>query len=192
MDEKKLLLNKAAYEIFLQNGYKATNIVEISKKAGISVGAFYKYYDSKEDLFTEIYIRENEKMRGALLKEIDWNLHPLQVMEELFQYIQEHMLNNKILAEWNNSKINDRLQQYYLSEEGINNNSFHQFLLNYIDRYLKKSGYREDEIAKIIRVYEMMYFIDCNVKEEEFADKTETLRVMLHYFIQGVLKSKLK
>lgn len=190
MDEKKIALDKAAYEIFLKNGYKNTNIAEISKKAGISVGAFYKYYDSKEDIFVDIYIRENESMRSKLLNKMNWKLQPLEVMTELFQYIEKNMLNNKILAEWNNPKLNDKLRNYYLSEEGIRNNSFHQFILSYIKKYLVELGYQEDEIAKIIRVYEMTYFIDCNVTEEEFAGKNETLKVMLNYFIQGVLQDK--
>lgn len=190
MDDKKPVLDRVAYEIFLKKGYKNTNVAEISKEAGISVGAFYKYYDSKEAIFAEIYIRENEAMRAGLVERVDWNLPALLVMEEIFGYIQEKMLSNKILAEWNNPKIHERMRHYYLSEEGIAGNSFHRFLLDYIRRYLEQSGYDAEEIRKIVRVYEMMYFIDCNVKEEEFPDKTETLKVMLTYFIRGISKER--
>lgn len=190
MDDKKKALEQAAYQIFLQHGYKHTNIAEISKQAGISVGSFYKYYDSKEEIFVELYIRENESVRRKLLENINLDLEPLSVMDQFFQYIEQNMLSNKILAEWNNPKISDRLRKYYLSEEGVRGNSMHQFILNYIRKYLAELGYPEAEIGKIIRVYELTYFIDCNVKEEEFADKTETLKVMLKYFIRGVMKNQ--
>lgn len=188
MDDRKIALDNAAHELFSKNGYKSTNIANIAKKAGISVGAFYKYYDSKDAIFVDCYIRENESMRKKLLDKIDWELPPLQVMEELFNYIQENMLRNRILAEWSNPKVNDQLQMYYLSKQGIRNNSFHQFILSYIQSCLEKIGYENEEIRKIIRVYEMTYYIDCNLKEDDFPDKNETIKVMLRYFIQGVVK----
>lgn len=190
MEDKKATLYKAAYEIFSNQGYKNTNIAQISQRAGISVGSFYKYYDSKEDIFVRIYIDENEGMRKKALEEISWQKEPLEVMEDLFDYLSNHLLSNKILSEWNNPKISEKLRKYYLSDEGIAGNSFHQFIMNYIQKYLQELKYSKSEIADILRVYEMIYFIDCNVSEEEFAQKTQTLKVMLTYFIRGVLAKK--
>ena len=42
---------EVAVSEFAANGYNATNINEIAKKAGISIGAMYSYFASKEDLF---------------------------------------------------------------------------------------------------------------------------------------------
>lgn len=190
MEDKKVALYKAAYEIFSKYGYKNTNIAQISQQAGISVGSFYKYYDSKEDIFVRIYIDENEGMRKKALEEISWQKDPLEVMENVFDYLSNHLLSNKILSEWNNPKINEKLKKYYLSDEGIAGNSFHQFIMNYIHKYLSDLSYSDSEITDILRVYEMVYFIDCNVTEEEFVQKTHTLKVLLTYFIRGVLAKK--
>ena len=49
-------------ELFSSKGFKKTNIKEIAEQAGIGVGTFYNYYDSKEQLFIESISR---KMRSS-------------------------------------------------------------------------------------------------------------------------------
>jgi len=47
-------------------GYKKTNIGELCAKAGISKGAFYLFYDSKELLFCDVLDNIQERHRGLL------------------------------------------------------------------------------------------------------------------------------
>lgn len=41
----------AAHELFNQTPYHETRVVDITKRAGVSAGSFYTYFDSKEALF---------------------------------------------------------------------------------------------------------------------------------------------
>jgi AcrR family transcriptional regulator len=50
---RKKILNVAISE-FASNGFNATNVNVIAKKAGISIGSMYSYFASKEDLFLTI------------------------------------------------------------------------------------------------------------------------------------------
>ena len=43
-------IKEAALELFAHNGYHSTSITHIHKKAGISKGLLYNYFDGKEDL----------------------------------------------------------------------------------------------------------------------------------------------
>ncbi len=45
------LILSAAMEEFLEKGFKSASLRNIVKTAGVTTGAFYGYYDSKEDLF---------------------------------------------------------------------------------------------------------------------------------------------
>ncbi len=45
------LILSAAIQEFLEKGYKSASLRNIVKTAGVTTGAFYGYYDSKEDLF---------------------------------------------------------------------------------------------------------------------------------------------
>ena len=59
--DKKQDLKAAAHDIFSKTGYKATGISEIAKQAGVAVGSFYNYYDSKEAIFLDVYVDELEE-----------------------------------------------------------------------------------------------------------------------------------
>lgn len=60
--EKKALIMDAALELFANNGYSSTSISMIAKKAGISKGLIYNYFESKETLVIEIIDKGFEEM----------------------------------------------------------------------------------------------------------------------------------
>lgn len=47
-------LIKAAVQVFERDGFLNARIVDIVKKAGVSYGSFYHYFDTKEELFREV------------------------------------------------------------------------------------------------------------------------------------------
>ena len=52
--EKKKLIMDVALELFASNGFHATSISQITKKAGVSKGLVYNYFESKSDILTEV------------------------------------------------------------------------------------------------------------------------------------------
>lgn len=52
--EKRQIILESALELFAQNGFYATSMSMISKKAGISKGLAYNYFESKNDILEEI------------------------------------------------------------------------------------------------------------------------------------------
>lgn len=50
---RKLIIN-ISLELFLKNTYKEVTIKDIVGKAGVSQGAFFHYFKSKEDVFHEV------------------------------------------------------------------------------------------------------------------------------------------
>lgn len=186
MDKKKLL-DDAAYEIFLERGYKNTNIALITKRANIAVGSFYKYYQAKEDIFLQVYIRENERMRRELVERIDWSKKPIEVVEDIFHYSLDVLLSNPILLEWNSDKLGKRLHEHYRSENGMSGNSFHHFLMNYFRVQLGRANYDDVEVSKILKAYELIHYIDYHVAEENFEGRKEALQTFIQYFAKGLL-----
>ena len=47
-------ITTAAFEAFAENGYAATRVDEVAKKAGVSKGLLYLYFKTKEDLFKAV------------------------------------------------------------------------------------------------------------------------------------------
>jgi TetR/AcrR family acrAB operon transcriptional repressor len=58
--EKRIL--KAAAELIVHYGYDKTTVDEIARAAGVSKGAIYLHYKSKDDLFEALILSESEAM----------------------------------------------------------------------------------------------------------------------------------
>ena len=52
--ERKQQLIDAAAELFAANGYAATRIQDICRRAGVAKGLFYWYFPTKQELFAEL------------------------------------------------------------------------------------------------------------------------------------------
>jgi AcrR family transcriptional regulator len=50
-------LTRAALELFVERGYAATRLEDVARRAGVSKGTLYLYFDSKEELFKAV-VRE--------------------------------------------------------------------------------------------------------------------------------------
>lgn len=45
------VLEEAAYELFLEQGYDGTTVAEIARRSGVSRGTFFNYFPAKADVF---------------------------------------------------------------------------------------------------------------------------------------------
>lgn len=65
-EERKEKVLEVGIEEFASNGYENANINVIAKKAGISIGLMYKYFNTKEDLFITCVQRGMEILDKAV------------------------------------------------------------------------------------------------------------------------------
>lgn len=47
----RAILEEAAFELFLEQGYSSTTVDEIANRAGVSRNTFFNYFESKSDVF---------------------------------------------------------------------------------------------------------------------------------------------
>lgn len=52
--QKKQLIMDTALELFAENGFHATSMSQVAKKAGVSKGLAYNYFESKQEILDEI------------------------------------------------------------------------------------------------------------------------------------------
>ena len=84
-EEKKHLIMRVALELFADDGYHTTSISKIAKKAGISKGLMYNYFESKKDLLKAIIFHGIE----SLTQHFDSNHYGILTQEELLQFISQ-------------------------------------------------------------------------------------------------------
>jgi AcrR family transcriptional regulator len=66
IDESQLQIEAAALELFTRQGFHGTNMRDIAEKAGVSQGAIYTYYRSKEAIFQDLVRSYRHSMRQFL------------------------------------------------------------------------------------------------------------------------------
>jgi AcrR family transcriptional regulator len=90
----------AALELFAMQGYDSTSIESIAKKAGISKGLVYNYYESKNDILQAIF--EDVMQHGEVItnkyKAVKNGYERMRgVVSEIFKMIRENPEYMKLL-----------------------------------------------------------------------------------------------
>ena len=119
MTDKKSDIFNAGRELFFSKGFKDTNVSEIAKLAGIGVGTFYNYYSSKEELFLEVFLKENEDLKKRLYESVDLNDDPVTFVTKFLTKNITEMNSNLILKEWYNKEFFSKLEQYFYEQDGL-------------------------------------------------------------------------
>lgn len=77
-----------------QYGYKKTSVDELCKQAGISKGAFYLFFESKEALFCEVLCSVQEQICNAASEVIEKHKDKYGIAEALKLIYREYDKNN--------------------------------------------------------------------------------------------------
>ena len=59
-------LLEAAEQVFAERGYHDASIVKITEAAGVAQGTFYIYFASKQEIFDEVVLDLNHRVRQAM------------------------------------------------------------------------------------------------------------------------------
>ncbi|MCB0198119.1 MAG: helix-turn-helix transcriptional regulator, partial [Anaerolineae bacterium] len=70
-EERKHRILDAAAELFIHYGYDKTTVSDIAREAGVSKGAIYLHFASKDELFEGLLIREMMTYQKNWLERIE-------------------------------------------------------------------------------------------------------------------------
>ena len=113
--EKKNRIINAGYELFSEVGYYGTNTAEIAKRAGVSTGIVYGYFQDKRDILIcvlEIYI---EKVFEPILKAFDKFTAPID-----FNKIIPQIIDLTIKTHKKHAKMHEVLHSLASTDEAVN------------------------------------------------------------------------
>lgn len=94
--QKKQLILDTALELFAENGFHATSMSQVAKKAGVSKGLAYNYFESKQEILDEII----ETGFDSIYTHFDLNHDGVLTRDEF-----EHFIRNSFKAISENRKF---------------------------------------------------------------------------------------
>jgi AcrR family transcriptional regulator len=89
--ETKERIYSAAIDLMDREGFENITIADISKKAGVSVGAFYHYFTSKNDILAEIFHKADEYFSTQVISGLKMGSIPKKIVEYFDYYAKFNM-----------------------------------------------------------------------------------------------------
>ncbi len=90
--QTKARIYNAAIDLMDRKGFEAITIADISRKAGVSVGAFYHYFKSKNDILAEIFRKGDEYFRTQVVPALNRKGSRRQIIEFFDHYAKFNVL----------------------------------------------------------------------------------------------------
>lgn len=145
MNTKKKIYDIST-QLMKKKGYDNVTIQEICKKAGVSVGTFYHYFESKNEIFTELYKIADEFFYDTI-KERLFGANTIDKIIEYFNYY----------AEYNEKMGIDMMKQLYNS----NNKMFitkGRYMQTILDAIIEE-GQEKNEVKNSMTPQQITRFI---------------------------------
>jgi AcrR family transcriptional regulator len=128
-EARKRILDTAT-KLFLEKGYKKTKMTEIARVLGVSKGALYQYYNSKEELLLEVIKSGTQFRRSSLFNELSSNQlsdisNPIYFTKMVSSTDQMNQLGVEVAsAALHNKELLQGLRSFYQSEVDVVQNYF--------------------------------------------------------------------
>lgn len=94
---------EAAEEVFAELGYHEASIVKVTERAGVALGTFYLYFDSKQTVFEALVVDLNARVRQSMTESMSGAKNRLEAerggFEGFFRFTAEHPALYRVVRE---------------------------------------------------------------------------------------------
>ncbi|GIN95957.1 hypothetical protein J6TS1_18270 [Siminovitchia terrae] len=151
------------------------------------VGTFYNYYDSKEKLFLEIYLKENESIKKQIMEFLDLSQEPVTIVTDIIEQNFSAMDNNLILKEWYNRDFFRELERHYREEEKNNDTSFRNFYAELFKKWKAEGKIRGDiEDELLIAIFYSLAYIDTHKEDIGIRHFPQLMQYLVEFIMKGL------
>lgn len=148
-------------KLFYETGYFKTKISDITKKSGVSTGNFYRYYNSKKDLLSEIIKNDVKIYKDDLLRSLpeegDDILKLKIIIRSIFIFLKKNPFFFTLLIEL---EENDR-KLYHTTKKCLNSfwDETKKIVIDVLnfDQHFKKEKEKEKILLSIMEIEIKLY-----------------------------------
>ncbi len=154
---KTNILQKSV-SFFAKNGVEGTKIGDLAKGIGISQGALYVYFDSKEDLYGEAVRFSQEKiMIDKLLQIESMDVPAVRKLRYISDYILKHMNDEKMYASYLLLALENEMKK----SSDHSSNPMYSLVHNIIKDGQKDGAFTKGDIDKTADYFWSVVYIYC-------------------------------
>ncbi|MBO8157585.1 MAG: TetR/AcrR family transcriptional regulator [Bacillaceae bacterium] len=153
-EKKRNQILDSAMDCFAEKGYKNTTMDDIVKQSGMSKGALYNYFKSKEDIYLSLLERNTDRTFEYFQKgftEAETATEKLRRLLSLYYQMdhtdQDWLGRQRVYLEfWIDASMNDELRQSMM----IHSEKFIHFLKEIVEEGKEKGEFRKDIDSQMI------------------------------------------
>ena len=86
MKDRRNYIVEKAFEVFMSEGYESASITVLQEELGMSRGAIYRYFKSKEELFFDVIDRYVFGQIDRFMPKVDEETTLIELIEYLYRY----------------------------------------------------------------------------------------------------------
>ncbi|GGP10677.1 TetR/AcrR family transcriptional regulator [Oceanobacillus neutriphilus] len=186
--DKRQRLFESARNLFLEQGFKKTNVAAITERAEVAVGTFYKYFASKEQIFFEVYQAENERAKRLIVSQINLDQSPKEVINQFLKSMIQTSEENPILSEWyRNTEISQIIMEHIQEPDIWQNSYVYSFLIENIKRWRETGQFRKDiELDTIIALFNALVVVDNRKEDIGSQHYPQVLELLAEMIVDGL------
>ena len=96
--EMRASIYRACSEEMARNGYEATTMRDLARRAGCSTGTLYHYFSAKDELFASMLEYYSQTDVDQALQKIQESSQPLDALQDFVRNSERHFQNLLLLA----------------------------------------------------------------------------------------------
>lgn len=147
--EKKEKIIKAGWELFTKDGYYNTNTAEIAKKAGVSTGIVYQYFNDKHDILIDAIKVYGDDIFYPIL-----NIKEKKITKDNFSHVMSEIIYKYILNHNTYKKAHEEITAMVHLDKDVENYFYEKdiCLTNNIYDILISNGFKDDYLKEKIHI----------------------------------------
>ena len=178
--ETKNRIYSSAIELMEQEGFDKITIADISEKAGVSVGAFYHYFSSKNDILAEIFHRADDYFSTHVLN----SLQQISTLGQIVEYFDHYARFNQTSGVETTQQLFSPKIKFFIKEGRPMLDILHDLI---------KSGQENNEIRKDIDAKELVKYLFVMARgvifEWSLYDGEYDLEERMHYCMENLVST---
>ena len=184
--EKKNRIIEAGYQLFSEVGYYGTNTAEIAKKAGVSTGIVYGYFQDKRDILISVLGIYIGKVFEPILKLFDKLSAPIDYCS-----LMPNIIDLIIKTHKKHAKMHEVLHSLGSTDEVVNSEflAFEDSITNKINDRLVSLGETKENLMEkihfamnIIQSFAHEYVFDKHDYIDYFAMREMVVSTLINLF----------
>ena len=189
MDKKEAIFTGGNGFCSQRRATKAPVFQILPKTQGSLPVTFYLYFESKIQLFMDIYLSENKKLKREVMGKVDLTADPRAVVRQVMMLNMEGMNANPILREWYNRDVFAKIEQKYREEKGLVQVDFmYSIFLDIIKKWQAEGKMRTDFDGELIMaMFTAIINIDFHKEEIGIQYFPEILDYLFGFLMDGLL-----